>query len=124
MNLKKYRPYLITAAIIFLIMLSGVFSSETPENIRSIICGSLIAIVVVLTIPIYDINRWSLPKQSFVHFLLMAVTILPLVMISGWHDWSTLGGFSAMLGVFLLSGVVLWTIGYTVNHFIEKHHKK
>ena len=104
-------------------MLSGAFSGESAENIRSIICGSLIVIIVVLTIPIYDIDKWSLPKQSLVHFLLMAATILPLVMISGWYDWSTPIGFLVMLGVFLLSGAVLWTIGYAFNHLNKNRHR-
>ncbi len=120
MTFKKYRPYLIIAAIIFLAMLSGLFADQDPQATRDTVAGCLIGIVIVLAIPIYSVDKWSLLHQSIIHFLLMAVTILPIVIFSGRFEINTTSDFLKIIGMFLLSGVAAWSIGYTSYYLISK----
>lgn len=118
---KKLRPYLITAAIISLVTFAGVYFSEDAETTKSTLAGGLMGVVIVLAMPIYDIDRWSLLRRSFVHVLVMAVTVIPLVMLGGWVDLTTSSGFVTLIGVFVLSGGVAWTIGFIVNRLRQKN---
>ena len=120
MTLKTYRPYLITAAVIFLAMLSGLFADQEPQATRDIVAGCLIGIVIILAIPIYSVDQWTLLQQTIVHFLIMAVTILPIVILSGWFEVTTANDVLIVIGIFLLSGVVAWSIGYSIHLLVDK----
>lgn len=117
---RKLRPYLITAAIISLVTFAGVYFSEDAETSRSTLVGGLMGVVIVLAMPIYDIEQWSLLRRSSVHLLVMAVTVLPLVMMGGWVDLTTRSGFVTLIGVFVLSGGIAWTIGFIVDRLRQK----
>ena len=107
--MKKALPFLISAVITAVVMVVISFFIEDTFQAKSTLISGLIAVVVIGTIPIYDINRWSLFKRSFVHFLIMVVTVFPLILYSGW--------FNPLLsaGLFILFGIVGWTIGYFAN---------
>lgn len=122
--MKKYRPYLISALITLCIMFGISFAIPDPAEARSTwVVGAIVA-CVTLAIPIYDINSWSLTKRTLVHFLAMVVTIIPLLMLSGWYDWRTSAGLLLMVGSFLAFGVVGFTVGYTINWLIEHKNSK
>ena len=91
------------------------FFIEDAAQAKGTWIAGLIAAVTIAAIPIYDISSWSLTKRSAVHFLVMLVSVFPLLLISGW--------FSApvALGVFLLVGLVGWAIGYVVHRLQTKH---
>ncbi len=107
--MKKALPFLISAVITAVVMVVISFFIEDTFQAKSTLISGLIVAVVIGTIPIYDINRWSLFKRSFVHFLIMVITVFPLILYSGW--------FNPLLsaGLFILFGIVGWTIGYFAN---------
>lgn len=107
--MKKTLPFFISAAITAVIMVTLSFFITDDFQAKSTLISGLIATVVIVAIPIYDINRWSLATRSLVHFLVMLATVLPLLFYSGW--------FSPLvaIGVFLLCGVIGWTIGFVVS---------
>lgn len=81
---------------------------------RGTLCTGLIAAVVIAAIPIYDIDSWSLGKRSLVHFLVMAVTVFPLLLLSAWFS------LPIAVVVFLIVGIVGWTVGYLINRIQQK----
>lgn len=93
------------------------FAINDPEQARGTLCSGLIAGVTIAAIPIYDIDSWSLTRRSIVHFLVMAVTVLPILLLSGWFT------VPVAIGVFLLFGVVGWTIGYFVSRASAKRQE-
>ena len=107
--MKHARPFIISGVITAVAMTTISFFIEDPTQSKGTLISGLIAAITIVTIPIYDINKWSLSKRSFVHFLIMVATVLPLIVWSGW--------FSPIMSVFvfLLFGLVGWTIGYVVN---------
>ncbi len=109
--MKKAVPFLISSVITATIMTSLSLFINDPFQAKGTLVSGLIAAIVIATIPIYDIDKWPLKKRSLVHFLVMLITVLPLLFYSGW--------FSPLItvGVFLLFGLVGWTIGFIINKF-------
>lgn len=63
---------------------------------------------------IYDIEPWSLLKQSVVHLGCMTVTVLPCLLLSGWFTIDGPRDVLVLLGYFVATGAMIWTIGYLV----------
>lgn len=71
-------PLIIMGGIALLLYFQGKYSDSKGTFI-----ASLIAFFVGAATVIYDIAHWSLTKQSIVHFLIMLVTIYPILLLSG-----------------------------------------
>ncbi|MGY5765822.1 DUF3021 family protein [Brachybacterium sp. DNPG3] len=112
--MRRARPFIISGAITGAVMVSLSFFIEDAAQARSTWVAGLIAAAVIMAIPLYDIDAWSLAKRSLVHFLAMLVIVLPLLLVSGWFTPPV------AIGVFLLFGLVGWTIGYAIHRFQEK----
>ncbi len=107
--MKKAIPFLVAGVITGVIMtILSIFIDDAFQAKSTLVSGLIVA-VVLMTVPIYDINRWSLFKRSFIHFLIMLVTVLPLFLYSGWFNPLV------SVGVFILFGMVGWTLGYIIN---------
>lgn len=85
-----------------------------PFQVRSTFIVGLILTSVAAASVIYEIESWSLAKQSVVHFFIMLVTVYPCLLISGWFSLNDAFDYLKVLGIFLLVGVVLWGIMYLV----------
>ncbi|MDO5028923.1 MAG: DUF3021 family protein [Bacillota bacterium] len=85
-----------------------------PFQVRSTFFAGIISAVIVATKPVYDIENWSLLKQSLVHFGLMLVTVYPVLLLSGWFTLNSPVDYLKVLAMFLLGGVITWTIGFLV----------
>ena len=94
------------------------FFIEDATQSKGTLVAGLIAAVTIVAIPIYDINSWSLTKRSLAHFLVMIATVFPLLLFSGWFT------LPVAIGVFVLFGVVGWTIGYVVHRVQEKRKQQ
>lgn len=112
--MNKARPFFISSVIIGAVMVAISFFIPDEQQAKGTLFAGLIAAVTIAAIPIYDIDQWPLRKRSLVHFLLMLVTVFPLLIFSGWYS------LPVSIGVFVLFGVVGWTIGYTVHRIQEK----
>ena len=69
---------------------------------------------------LYQVDRWSVTRASVTHFALMLVTVLPALLLSGWFPTDTAGGVLAVVGIFLATGLVLWTTLYLVMTAVER----
>ena len=102
---------LIIMTIISIIMK---YQGRDPFQVRgTFIVGIIIASVAAASV-IYEIENWSLFKQSVIHFLIMLVTVLPLLYISGWYKLNSVLDYVKVFGIFLFVGIVLWTISYFI----------
>ena len=85
-----------------------------PFQVRgTFIVGIIIASVAAASV-IYEIENWSLFKQSVIHFLIMLVTVLPCLYISGWYKLNNVLDYVKVFGIFLFVGIVFWTISYFI----------
>lgn len=81
--------------------------------------SGLVAFIVGAATVIYNIDQWSLTKQSIVHFLIMLATIYPILLFSGWFSVSTFVDALKVFGVFVLTGLVLWSIMFTLTKIFK-----
>lgn len=108
---------LIRGGIPFLIM-SGValllnFQNKSWEA-KGTFCSALIILIVGVSSVIYDIAQWNLLKQSIIHFLLMLVTIYPVLLFSGWFPVHNFKDGLVVFGYFLFVGLILWSLFFTL----------
>lgn len=116
MNL--FSKALIRGAIPFAIM-TGISLMMNAQGIdtfqvRSTFIAGLIAAAVGAASVLYEIDRWPLRKRSLVHLLAMAATVLPCLLFSGWFRLNTISDYLIVLGIFLLTGMVLWGAAYLI----------
>ncbi|ANU26228.1 DUF3021 family protein [Planococcus versutus] len=109
-------PLVIMGGIALLLYLQGQY-----RDAESTFWVSLISFFVGATSVIYSIDRWSLTKQSIIHFCIMLVTVLPILLFSGWFEIST--GFDVLkvFCVFLLSGIGLWSFFIMSIKLFSRH---
>ena len=102
-------PFIIMQSIALLLYYQGQY-----KDAKSTFFSGLIAFIVGAATVIYNIDQWSLTKQSIVHFLIMLATIYPILLFSGWFSVSTFVDALKVFGVFVLTGLVLWSIMFTL----------
>lgn len=90
------------------------FQGMDSAQVRSTFVTGLIVTAVAAASVIYEVDRWPLKKRSLVHLAAMAATVLPCLLLSGWFRLDTLPDYLAVLGIFALAGLVLWTAAYLV----------
>lgn len=109
-TLRGIIPLIIMTIISIIMKYQGI----DPFQVRgTFIVGIIIASVAAASV-IYEIENWSLFKQSVIHFLIMLVTVLPLLYISGWYKLNSVLDYVKVFGIFLFVGIVLWTISYFI----------
>lgn len=108
--LRGIIPLFIMTIISIIMKYQGI----NPFQVRgTFIVGIIIASVAAASV-IYEIENWSLFKQSVIHFLIMLVTVLPCLYISGWYKLNNVLDYVKVFGIFLFVGIVLWTISYFI----------
>lgn len=121
--------YFITI-IISLIFANGYYSPCVPELIvimgseinavllQALLCGVLGSGFAAASI-IWDMDDWSLVKQTGIYFLVISVIMMPIAYITYWIEHS-LKGVLSYFGIFVLIFVVIWIVQY----MIVKHNVK
>ncbi|MDL5376608.1 DUF3021 family protein [Exiguobacterium mexicanum] len=84
--------------------------NENVEGVHRMLVYSGMAFFLGLTSVIYEVRRWSFPKQILIHWATMHVTILPLVIFSGFLPVSSLRDVLMVYLKFNVSGLVLFTL--------------
>ncbi|MCC3270156.1 DUF3021 domain-containing protein [Arthrobacter gengyunqii] len=101
-----------------LVIMSGIsvalYAQGEAKDGRGTLFAALVFGVVLAASVIYDVERWTLARQTVVHFAVMIVTVLPLLFVSGWFPTRTAVDCFAIVGTFLLVGLVLWTAAFVV----------
>lgn len=109
--------YVITI-LISIILGQGRYVSVRPELIEAL--GNEVNAVVVQTVlcavmgaglamasVIWEIDKWSLAKQSGIYFAIACAVMLPIAYVANWMQHS-LGGVLSYFGIFTAIFVVVW----------------
>jgi len=105
---------IIPFGIMSIISLIMKFQNMDHFQIKSTFLTGIIISVVAAASVIYDVEGWSLGKQSAIHFVIMSITVLPCLFISDWFPLNHLGDYVKVIGIFLVVGLILWTVSYFV----------
>lgn len=102
-------PFFIMGGIAFSLYYQGKYSDA-----KGTFMAALIAFFVGAATVIYNIEHWSFTKRSAIHFLIMLITVYPILLLSGWFTIiSALDAFKVFL-FFLLVGLCIWLVMLTL----------
>lgn len=121
--MKIPSRHIISALVTALIMTAIAIFIENPDEAKSTVSVGMIVAVVILAMPIYDIDRWSIRKRTAMHAQVMIATVLPLLMISGWFELKTPLGLLQMVAIYVLFGLCGWTVGFSyLENLVNSSH--
>ncbi|MBS4770855.1 DUF3021 domain-containing protein [Carnobacteriaceae bacterium zg-ZUI240] len=112
------KKAIIRGGIPFVIM-TGISLIMIAQNmdaydIKSTFISGLAATAIGAFSVIYEIEKWSLFKQSAIHFIAMLCTVYPCLLTSSWFVINSPMDYLVVFGIFLAVGVVMWTISYFI----------
>lgn len=121
--------YFITI-IISLILANGYYSPCVPELTDAV--GSEINAVLLQTLlfgilgsgfaaasVIWEIDNWSLVKQTGIYFLIISIIMMPTAYVLYWMEHSLKGALS-YFGIFFIIFAVIWIVQYFISKRIVK----
>lgn len=112
----------IITVIISVCIGNGIYYPVRPELINAIgnelnavilqtaLCGIMGAGFAAASV-IWELDSWSLAKQSGVYFLIISVIMLPIAYIANWMEHTVVGVLS-YAGIFAAIFVAVWIIQY------------
>ena len=113
MKLQLFLNGLMRGTIPLVVMTTIAYFLSQQDKIndaKGTFYSGLIIFVVACTSVVYDIDQWSLTTKTLVHFLIMLLTVYPILLISGWFPLKSFKDALVILGCFLIVGVVLWSV--------------
>lgn len=131
--------YLITI-LISLVWANGYYSPCVPELIsamgneinavvfQALLCG-LVGAGFAASSVIWEIENWSLVRQTGIYFMIISVIMLPVAYFAYWMEHSVAGFFS-YFGIFILLFAFFWIVQFAIGkHNVRRmnenlHHVK
>ena len=122
-------PIGISIGLIITIIISafagnGEFYAVTPELtaamgnelnaviLQTVLCG-IMGIGFAMASVIWEIDSWSLAKQSGIYFAIACVIMFPISYFANWMPHST-AGILSYVGIFVAIFLAAWVIQYSV----------
>ena len=100
----------------------GTFYSVAPELaekmgnelnaviLQTVLCG-ILGVGFAAASVIWEVDSWSLAKQSGLYFLVTGVILLPIAYVASWMQHTAVG-FLAYIGIFIGIFVAVWLSQY------------
>lgn len=85
--------------------------SEINAVIFQAVLSGLLGSTFAACSVIWEIESWSIAKQTGTYFLITALVMMPIAYFTNWMECSILG-FVRYFGIFVLFFVVVWVIQY------------
>lgn len=99
--------------------LASAMGSEIHAIIlQSILCG-ILGMGFAAASFIWQIDHWSIVRQTGIYFLTISIIMLPIAYFAYWMEHS-LVGFLSYFGVFVFIFVILWVITYVMGRYNVK----
>ncbi|MBR2679320.1 MAG: DUF3021 family protein [Exiguobacterium sp.] len=88
--------------------------SGNTDAVHAMLIYVGVAFFLGLTSVIYEVRQWSFKKQTFIHWSVMHVTILPLLWFGGATPVTSLQDAARPYLNFTVSGLILFTVSYFI----------
>ncbi|WP_245183610.1 DUF3021 family protein [Lentibacillus salicampi] len=107
-----------------LIIMGGIalslYFQANYSDAKGTFTAGLITFFVGATTVIYNIDHWGFTKQSGIHFLIMLITVYPILLFSGWFTIASVFDAFKIFLLFLAVGAVLWLVLSTLAKFYSR----
>lgn len=91
--------------------------------LQTILCG-LLGTAFAAGSVVWEMETWSIVKQTGIYFLIASAALLPIAYINRWMEHSITGFFS-YFGIFAAIFVGIWLVQYLINrHLVRKMNSK
>ncbi len=90
-------------------------AQDETSDARSMLAAAVIVGSVMAASTIYDLDSWSLKRQTAAHFTVMAFTVLPALCLSGWFPTQSFFDYVVIAGYFVVTGLVIWSLVYLIR---------
>mgnify|MGYP001248668489 CR=1 FL=1 len=108
-------PFTVMSFISLILLLQ-----EKNYQAKGTFITSLIILILGLSSFIYEINTLNLKQKTIVHFVLMLVTIYPILLLSGWFKLNVFLDYLKVFGIFIGFGVAFWIIFLLISKLTTK----
>ena len=87
------------------------------QDHHGVLVAGLIMTITAAASVIYNIESWSLTKQIGIHYLIMVLTVYPLLVWSGWFEVKGIQSLLLIFLIFNLVGLGIMAIFYLYYRF-------
>lgn len=94
-------------------LISAVGTEINAVILQAVLCGIVGAGFAASSV-IWEIDDWSIIKQTSVYFSVISVIMLPIAYFAYWMEHSAIG-FFIYFGIFVLLFAVIWIILYAIG---------
>ncbi len=100
-------------------LISSMGSEISAVVFQALLCGVLGAGFGAGSV-IWEIEEWSIMKQTGIYFAVVSVIMLPIAYVSYWME-HTIAGFLSYLGIFALIFAFVWMVQFMIGkHNVRK----
>ena len=115
--------YVITI-IVSAIVGKGIYLAVTPQLVSALgnelnavilqaVLSGLLGAGFAMASVIWELDHWSIAKQSGVYFVVIAVILLPISYVTHWMEHSV-AGFLTYFAIFISIFLITWMIQYFI----------
>lgn len=91
--------------------------------LQTLLCG-ILGIGFAASSIIWEMDNWSVVKQTGIYFSIISVIILPIAYLTYWMEHSVVG-FFIYFGIFVLIFAIIWITQFMIGkHNVRKMNKK
>lgn len=83
--------------------------------LQSFLCAILGSAFTMASV-IWEMDEWSVAKQTGLYFILTAAVMMPIAYITGWMERSMIG-VASYFGMFVIIFIVVWVIQYFIVRY-------
>ena len=116
--------YIVTI-LISLVRADGYYSPCVPQLVESMgsqinavvfqaILSGLLGAVFAAISTIWEIEDWSIAKQTAIYFTSAALTMMPIAYLAKWME-PTIKGFLSYFGIFVVIFIIIWLLQYLLE---------
>lgn len=80
--------------------------------LQALLCGLLGTGFAACSV-IWEIEHWSIVKQTGIYFLIISIIMLPIAYVLFWMEHS-IGGFLSYLATFVLIFIIMWVTQFFI----------
>lgn len=104
--------------------LTSIMGNEINAVIfQTILCG-ILGVGFAASSVIWEIDSWSIVKQTGIYFSIISAIMLPIAYFAYWMEHSAVG-LLIYFGIFVLIFVVIWIIHFGVGRYnVKKMNEK
>ncbi len=100
-------------------LISAMGNEINAVVLQALLCG-LLGTGFAASSAIWEMENWSIVKQTGIYFLIVSVIMLPIAYFSYWMEHS-IAGFFSYFGIFLSIFAFFWLIQFAIGkHNVRK----